>query len=214
MSPLEKLEQFFKMPLKQIISEIHWKEQKSLKSISDQSSVSRQTITNLCNKQGIKLRSLIESTQLTKNRGKNHWSFGLTKEDSPIMLAHSERMKKKNPSLNIKTRTKTAIARAEYFKKNPWPQEEIFRDILFELSVDSIFQYPIGQFVIDFFIPNINLCIEIDSTDKWGKEKRLAAFSKDKILEKKGYKILRINKNKLDDWDFIIDILKCNNVIT
>jgi len=213
MTSQERLEKFFNMPLQQIIDDLHWKQNKSIKWLSDQSSVCRKTITKICNENNIKIRTHRESTLITDHRGNNHWAFGLNKDNSIIHKRNSERMKIKNPSYNLDAQTKAALKRSEYFKKNPLPQEIFFKNILNKLNIDFIFQYPIGPYVIDFFIPKINLCIEIDSSNKWCKKKRKAALNKDVFLKKENLKILRISKDKIGLDDFVLNILKSNNII-
>ena len=214
MTPAKKrLEIFFKMPFKEIISDLHWNQKKSLKWLADQSNVCRKSITNICVKENISFRSHLESVGLTKNKGPSHWAYGKTKETSITHKNHSIRMKLKNPSASLDIRTKTAKTRAEYFKKNPWPQEIIMRDILSKIGVNFLFQYPIGPYIIDFFLPEINLCLEVDSTNKWGKDRRLMAVRKDEFLTENGFRIVRINKTIMKSEKAILNVLNCHNII-
>lgn len=102
---------------------------------------------------------------------------------------------------------------AEGFKKKPWPQEIMFGRHLKELGIENVFQHPIDSYVIDFFVPHLNLCIEIDSTFKWGKERKDHAAKRDANLKKRGYSVLRINKARVKCLADTANILKSHNVI-
>lgn len=213
LSSKDKIEKYFKMPFEMVIKELHLKQKISLNELSKRCEINRNSITSIAKKNGLKTRSVKEATRLTKNKGENHWAYGKTKENCKAFKKHSDRMKQKNPSYNLEMLTKSAVKRAETFRKNPWPQEVMFENILKEHKVEYIFQYPIKSFIIDFFIEDISLCIEIDSVWKWGKIRRSHAEKKDKILKSLGYNVLRIDKRLLKDKKNILDILKANNVI-
>lgn len=211
---LKQIEQFFNMSFIDIINRLHWEKGYSIKSLSDKCCVSRDTFMRHSKRLGLKLRNIKEATKLTNNKGKNHWACGLRKENSNWANAHSERMKKNNPmALNDNCR-KVALTKSKTYKRKLYPQEVLFEKYLIKyclLRYES--QKPIDRYIIDFFISSLNLCIEIDSTAKWGKERRLKADLKDHFLKSKGYKILRIDKRLLDCELIIYDILKTNNII-
>jgi very-short-patch-repair endonuclease len=100
---------------------------------------------------------------------------------------------------------------AEHFKNNPLPQEKKFQKMAkrFGLSVST--QVPIGPYVVDFV--SGSFCIEIDSTSKWGTERRKAAAKKDVWLSDRGFKVIRINKDWLSDSNRIWEILLAHNLI-
>lgn len=191
---------------------LHNNDKISLNELSKNFNIIRQSLSSLLRRHGFKTRSVKDACALTKNKGKNHWAYGLTKETNDLFLEHSKRMKLKNPTRDIETRSKAAVTRARYFKKNLWPQEVSFKQILDKYSIKYEFQYPIGPYIIDFFILDKNTCIEIDSTSKWGTKRRNAAKVKDEYLFKLGYKMIRLNKNNILK-DSTINILNANNII-
>mgnify|MGYP001561183431 CR=1 FL=1 len=214
MTVKEKMESFYKMPIEKIILEIHWNGENSLESIAKKARVTRQAIKNYCDKSNIKVRSQKEALKISYTKGVNHWSYGMRKETSKIHAAHSERMTLNNPIKNTETQNKRAITIAKTFLEKMYPQELRFRDILNKLNIEYEMQKPIGPYNIDFYIPAENLCIEIDSTNKWGVARRKAATVKDLFLSGLNYKILRINKEKLKDELFTFDVLNRYNIVT
>lgn len=209
----ERLEKEFGISFKDLINDLHWKQKISLNEISKRFGTSRQALKFICDKDGINLRSIKEATALTKNKGSKHWMFGRKKENDKYAKLHSERMAKNNPSNNFETRVKTASSRAEYFKRNLLPQEIMVLNILKKLKVKYKEQYPLGPYVIDFFFPSKKLCLEIDSTHKWGKERRSSANKKDLWIKEEGFLIERLNKKHIS-VERIRDILNAYNLIS
>ena len=209
----DKIEKYFGMTIEEIIFKKHLDEKISLNDLSKECGVIRQSFTNIAKKLGLEIRSVKEATRLTRNKGENHFNFGNTKLNNEYCLAASNRMKTKNPTKNVENLTKAAATRSEYFKTKPWPPEIVFIKILNGYKVEYIFQHPIRQYIIDFFIPEKNICVEIDSTKHWGLDRREAAKIKDKILFDLGFKVVRICKSKLTDLNFIADTLKSQNII-
>lgn len=183
----KEIESFFKMPFAKIISELHMRQSRSIHSLVKESGISHTSFVNLARSLGIELRTHKQSSRLN--------------------------MSLNNPTHNVAAKEKRARTLKRAYSKSLWPQEIVFKKILDKQSVRYEMQSPIGPYNIDFFLKDIRLCIEIDSTDKWGKERRAAANKKDKVLIGLGYKVLRINKRKLTDLLFINNILKANNVI-
>jgi len=212
---LDKIEKHFNMPFSDVITTLHWRDKRSIKSLSDECGISRDTFQRNAKKYGLDLRKAKEACGLTKNKGKDHWAYGLTKENSEWAKNHSDRMVAKNPSQNKRAMEKRAITSAQTLKDKKLPQEIAFAKILKELNIDFEEQTPFGPYNADFFIKDLNLVIEIDSTNKWGKERRSKAAIRDDILLcEHGIETLRINKAWLPDKLRIINILKANNVIT
>lgn len=208
-----RAEKYFGISFEEIVLVKHLKEKISLNELSKLCGVTRQSLANIAKRLGLKTRSIKESNVLTKNKGENHFNFGKTKENDEHCKRSSDRMKNKNPIRNPDTRAKASASLAEYFKKNPLKQEAAFSRILKSRDIDFAFQYPIGPYVVDFFIPEKNLCIEIDSCDKWDAKKRRRADLKDIELNNKGFTVVRINRHKVSKKDIILDILKSNNII-
>lgn len=212
MTRLEKIELYFKMPFEKVISELHIKEKQSLLSLSNASGVGRDAFQKRCKELGLSLRGIKDARGLSALSGKDHWAFGLTKDTHEMYAKHSVRMKKNNPANNKKLRAKMSISLANTFRSRPLPQELIFKNILDDIGIRYIFQHPTEQYVIDFFLPDFALALEVDSTNKWGIDRRKNAAKRDKRLAKLGIKTLRFNKTKLDR-NSICNILKANNVV-
>lgn len=181
------IEKFFGMSFSSVVTELHLKGNRSIHSLVKESGISHTSFINLAKKLGIKLRSHKQSSSLN--------------------------MKLNNAIKSRGAANKRARTIRNTFSNNLWPQERLFKKILDNRNVVYEMQRPEGPYNIDFFIPSLNLCIEIDSTFKWGNSKRLAAKKKDVLLLNRGYKILRIDKRKLSDLAYINDILKTYNVI-
>lgn len=212
MNTLERLEKYFNMPFDKIISDLHWKDGLSILELSNRSGVSRDSIYKLAKKFDLLLKTATQSA-MDKYRHHDHWAKGLTKEKSGWARMHSRRMKKKNPMYLDNIALKRSETMQDVFSKNLLPQEIEFKNILDKFLIKYEVQKSIDRYNIDFFIPSLSLCIEIDSTSKWGRVRRSAAEKKDVVLSSLGFKILRINKNKLSDLSFINNILKANNII-
>lgn len=210
---LLKIEKFFKKPFAEIITVLHWTEKLSINRLSKQCGVSRDVFMCNAKKQGLKLMSIQQANILNKPRGADHWAWGKTKDNSDIHKKHSIRMKENNPAFNNKNLIIVAAKNAVHFRNRALIQEVKFREILIGLDVDFIFQHPVNRYVIDFFIPKLNLCIEIDSVAKWGKASRRRALKKDLFLNSVGLKVLRIDKRLVKDKLRIIQILQANNII-
>jgi very-short-patch-repair endonuclease len=211
---LQVIEAYFNMPFKDVINELHWKNGQSIKCLSDQCGISRDTFQRNAKRLKLKLRSHQKAIELdVPNRsGDKHWAYGLTKENSEWAKMHSDRMKINNPCRNPEILRKKQESTAEKYRNNMLPQEMSFADILNNHNVFHLPQYVIGSYIIDFYIPRLNLCIEIDSTYKWGNDRKIAAQKKDDyLIKERSFNVLRINKDfKIDR---ILNILKANNII-
>lgn len=81
--------------------------------------------------------------------------------------------------------------------------EAIVKKTLQKLKIDFIQEYKIDSFKIDFFIPEYNICLEIDS--EYWHSNPLKDIRRDKKLKKLGYEVIRIktldiqNVNNIDD---------------
>lgn len=159
------------MPFDKVITELHWKQMWSVNRIAKECGISHTPIINLCKLTNLKLRTHSE--------------------------ASSESIKKVNA--NVLHREKRARTIRGIYSKNILPQEKEFKKYLDALGIKYEMQYPIGPYNIDFFIPNKRLCIEIDSTYKWGNGRIKAADTKDKLLKDKGFTVIRLNKVWLND---------------
>ena len=210
MEPIERLEAAFSMPFEDIIQRIHIAEKRSILWIAKRAGISRPVIYAAAKKRGITLLSMSDAA---KNRSAHHRHplAGKTLLVSSWARANSLRMRLNNPSRDPEIRERMSIALADNFRKYPLPQESAFIELLRRHGVIAEFQVPFGPYVLDFMVDG--LCIEIDSTDKWGKERRKNAEKKDAYLRDKNVSVLRINKRWLSDEKIIIDLLKRYNVI-
>lgn len=209
------IEAYFGMPFKNVINKLHWKEKRTLRTLSNECGISRDTFQRYAKRFGLKVMSHREAAFNKKGgKGDSHWAWGLRKENSAWAKASSDRMTDRNPCSQKDILTKKQASTAETYRKNPLPQEKKFAKILNANRVEYKDQYLIGTYIIDFFIPSLKLCIEIDSTFKWGKDRQNSASKKDAYLSKFGFKILRINKAYLTNKSYILDILKTNNIVS
>lgn len=208
MSPtIEKVEKYFKIPFADVINILHIKEKRPMIELATMCNVSRIAMSDNAKKLGLKTMSPKEAALVKRGgKGEDHWAYGIKRPEQSI------RMKKNNPSKDNKTLIKMAISKANFLKENPLLAEELCSDLLEKHNVDFIFQYPINRYVIDFFIPSANLCIEIESMDKWGKYKRQRAATKRAFLENLGYSVENVARKKLSN-NLIINILNTYNII-
>ena len=182
-----KIENFFKMPFHKIIEELHIKQCRSVHSLGNEMGISHTPFVRLAKKYKLKLRNKSEASSLA--------------------------LKLKNPIHNPEIAAGKAKIMAEQYRNNPLPQEKLFAEILNQNNIEAIFQYPLDKYIIDYYIPSLNLCIEIDSTHKWGHHRRFKNREKDIFLTKKGFKILRISKNWVEEASVIFNILNANNIV-
>lgn len=215
MTAIQRIEMFFNMNFDSVINELHWTGEVTLMELSKRCGVCRDSFQKECKKRGIKLRTPKEARALVSKQGTcsgyKHWAFGLRKETSLWAKQHSERMKSNNPCANPTTRRKMSLSLSEFFKTKPQKQELLAMSLLESLGISFKFQVPVGSYVIDFVLLE-SFCLEIDSTDKWGLERKKNALKKDAILKANGFTVVRINKRHLT-LEFMHDILAANNII-
>ena len=77
-------------------------------------------------------------------------------------------------------------------------------------------QYGIGPYILDFFIPQLNICIEIDGSIHDLVEVKRKDVNKDAFLKQNGIHVLRFKNHQIEnDMDSVIDCIKkeiANNV--
>lgn len=208
-----RIEKFYRMPFAAAIRHHHWEKKKSLKKISDESGVHRQSIAYAARKEGIKVRSHSAAVRITPNRGSAHWAWGLRAHNSAWARAHSERMTRANPMRDPAARVKASASLAKHFRKNPFKHEPVLRKKLRALGVGFVFQHPLGPYIADFFIPSKNICIELDNDARWCREKRSKLLVRDKALAAKGFVVIRLSTRILNDDAKLTQFLRANNVI-
>ena len=90
---------------------------------------------------------------------------------------------------------------AQELRKNMTPEEKhLWYDFLKDLSITVKRQYVIGNYILDFFIPTVNLAIELDGSQHFETEAREADALRDSNLASVGIKVLRytnyeVNRN-------------------
>jgi len=84
--------------------------------------------------------------------------------------------------------------------------EKLMREFLDKEKIFYKQEYKIGSYWIDFYIPNMNLCIEVDGNYWHSFEKQKNRDKKkNEYLRKKGYSLLRIDEKE----NFGKEILNC-----
>ena len=100
---------------------------------------------------------------------------------------------------------------AKELRKNMTPEERhLWYDFLKFLPLTVKRQYVVGNYILDFFIPSVNIAIEIDGSQHAEIEGKKADEIRDKDLSEVGIKVIRYTNpqiNKQFDW-VVIDILK------
>lgn len=198
---LDAIERFFGMSFADVINVLHHEQKKSINWLSIQCGISRDTFQKQAKRLGLDLRPITESNKLTPNKGKRHWAYGLRKETDPWAKMHSERMKANNPTKSRLVRSKVARGLAHKLSQKALPQELTFKKILEQNGIRFEMQKPFESFVLDFYLPDYNICLEIDSTYKWGNERKKHAEKRDMFLLGHGIITYRINKAHLDKPD-------------
>ena len=100
---------------------------------------------------------------------------------------------------------------AQELRKNMTPEEKhLWYDFLKFLPMTVKRQYVVLNYILDFFIPSANIAIELDGSQHFEPEARVADAERDENLSTLGIKTLRytnvdINKN----FDgVVVDIMK------
>ena len=100
---------------------------------------------------------------------------------------------------------------AKELRKNMTPEDRhLWYDFLKFLPLTVKRQYVVGNYILDFFIPSVNIAIEIDGSQHAEIEGKKADEIRDKDLSEVGIKVIRYTNpqiNKQFDW-VVIDILK------
>lgn len=110
-----------------------------------------------------------------------------------------------------KTKEKRKQAAIKFYKNNPTSIEVKLYAELEKRNVNFVKQHLIYGFIVDAFVPSLNLVIEADG-DYWHNRKDIKKRDKIKngALTKYGYKMLRISETDINNNTFI-DIL--NNTL-
>jgi very-short-patch-repair endonuclease len=106
---------------------------------------------------------------------------------------------------------KTLTEYAQELRKNMTPEEKhLWYDFLKFLPMTVKRQYVVENYILDFFIPDVNIAIELDGSQHYDTKKREEDRVRDKTILSMGIKVVRypntdINKN----FDgVIVDLMK------
>ena len=100
---------------------------------------------------------------------------------------------------------------AKELRKNMTPEERhLWYDFLKLLPLTVKRQYVVGNYILDFFIPSINIAIEIDGSQHAEVEGKKADEIRDKDLSEVGIKVIRYTNPQINkQFDgVVLDILK------
>jgi very-short-patch-repair endonuclease len=153
-------------------------------AIANELGVSRDVIKRRLHEAGIERRNVQESFTGRWKRF-THPRIGIT---DPVA---SKRMKGKNPIHMPGVAERKAISCANTYRANPTEVEKVFVNWFESFDTDFEFQKPIGKYVIDFFFPKLNICLEIDGRGHHSRSN--ADITRDKYLRSLGYSVLRIS---------------------
>ena len=96
---------------------------------------------------------------------------------------------------------KTLTEYAQELRKNMTPEEKhLWYDFLKVLPMTVKRQYVVENYILDFFIPDVNIAIELDGSQHFEPENREEDRVRDETLLSMGIKVIRypntdINKN-------------------
>lgn len=96
---------------------------------------------------------------------------------------------------------------AKEMRSNPTEAESILRDYVRakNLGHKFLFQYIIGQFIVDFFCPDYRLIIEVDGEYHSEPLQEYDDELRTQMLEELGYKVIRFsNERVLYDIDNVV----------
>ena len=100
---------------------------------------------------------------------------------------------------------------AKELRKNMTPEERhLWYDFLKLLPLTVKRQYVVGNYILDFFIPSVNIAIEIDGSQHAEVEGKKADEIRDKDLSEVGIKVFRYTNPQINkQFDgVVLDILK------
>ena len=110
----------------------------------------------------------------------------------------------------MKAYNKALVPNAQALRKNMTPEEKHFwYDFLKQLPVTAHRQYNIGNYIVDFYIPQKQLVIEIDGIQHLTEDNIKKDQLRDNFLKEQGLKVLRfsnecIHKNFIDVCQIVL----------
>ena len=104
------------------------------------------------------------------------------------------------------------------FRKNPTKAEALLWDSLRNRRLGYKFrrQYPTDGYIIDFYCPELKICIEIDGQIHKNEEQKKYDWERSRILKEQGISILRFwNSDVLNNLPNVLrsieDFIRSNN---
>lgn len=83
---------------------------------------------------------------------------------------------------------------------NEAPIRSLIESLGYFENRNFIWQYPIGNYVLDFAFPDEMICIEADGKEHKLKKNIMVDFERDNFLYSKGWVVIRIDTTKLDSY--------------
>ena len=71
-------------------------------------------------------------------------------------------------------------------------------------------QVPIGNYIVDFLCTDTRVIIELDGSGHLNNNQREYDIIRDEYLKKRGYKIIRIFNNELNNIESVLEFIKLN----
>ena len=109
----------------------------------------------------------------------------------------------------MKAYNKEFVKNAQHLRKNMTSEEKhLWYDFLKRLPIKAHRQYNIGNYIVDFYIPQKQLVIEIDGMQHITEEHKEKDQIRDKFLEGQGLKVLRFpNKSICENFTDVCQII-------
>jgi very-short-patch-repair endonuclease len=226
-----ELERMLGEDLGEWIQREYVEKQRTTVDISEQLGIQRRTLTRYMNEFGIKRRNNAEDNkrryQNMTNEQRNQQTSKANesvrkngqpkKKGKPAAWVNSEKRQEiarkislskrgdQNPMTKETHREKASKSLVSEFRKRALPQEEVVCKHLDDRGVNYVYQYHVGRYVCDFAFLDKDLIIEIDTMDKWGKERRERSEIRDAYLNERGWKVIHLNKRHVFEDIKIID---------
>lgn len=218
-SLLEDFEERIGMTFEEWFHREHWEREKPLKKISEEIGFPRQTVTRWAKRRGLTWRTIAEDNnrryknmteeeikKQTQAANKIVRKYGFpSKKGKPAAWIESDKaeeirkkisdnMKKNNPMQVERYREKASESLVKLFRASMLEQERVVFEYLEGTEHRFIHQYRIGRYITDFYFPEKNLIVEIDTFEHWGGDRYAKMAVRDKFLNEKGYKVVHIDK--------------------
>ena len=92
----------------------------------------------------------------------------------------------------MKAYNKDLVRNAQALRKNMTPEEKhLWYDFLKRLPMKAHRQYNIGNYIVDFYIPQKQLVIEVDGIQHLTEEHKEKDQTRDEFLKGQGLRVLR-----------------------